>query len=375
MRSASFAILALLAAAWTQPAAAHKASDAYLQLDGGNRPTTLRIDVALRDLDAALDLDSDGDGRLTWREVKLAWPLIESYVLARIDLSGCPLEPAGRALEKRVDGVYAAMTLSSACLPADPPLLRYGVMAEVDPTHRGLERIVWAQNEGTLQVLVPHSVSGVISLNTAVPTTPATSLQFVREGIRHIVTGFDHVLFLICLLFPAVMRRNGQEWQPVRNFKEALLPVIGIVTAFTAAHSITLVLAATQKIVISPAFIEPAIAVTIMFAALDNLWPIFRGKRMAVTFFFGLIHGFGFASVLAELNLPVRQFAWALFQFNLGIEVGQVLIVTLLTTLLFALRGFRAYSPVFIRGGSVIAIAIASLWLVERIANVALLPA
>jgi hypothetical protein len=161
----------------------------------------------------------------------------------------------------------------------------------------------------------------------------------------------------------------------VRSFKEALLPVIGIVTAFTAAHSLTLALAATQKIVIAPGFIEPAIAVTIIFAALDNLWPIFRGRRVAVTFLFGLIHGFGFASVLAELNLPVKQFAWALFQFNLGIEIGQVLIVTLLTTLLFALRDLRAYSPVIIRGGSAIAIAIASLWLVERIANVALLPA
>ncbi len=192
--------------------------------------------------------------------------------------------------------------------------------------------------------------------------------------MRHILTGYDHVLFLICLLFPAVMRRTDRGWQPVRTFKEALLPVFGIVTAFTVAHSITLGLAATQKIMVSPAFIEPAIAVTILLAAIDNLYPIFRGKRVFVTFFFGLIHGFGFAGVLAELDLPVRQFAWALFQFNVGIELGQLLIVTVVTSLLFTLRELRAYSPLVLRSGSVLAMVIASLWLFERLAHVAILP-
>ena len=373
MRYVSCVVLALLIATGASSALAHKASDAYLQLEGGNTPTTLRIDVALRDLDVALDLDSDGDGNLTWGEVKSAWPLIESYVLARVELRGCPLTVAGRALERRIDGVYAAITLKSTCLPADAPPITYGVMNEVDPTHRGLARIVWAKHEGALQVLVPQIMRAGVVPNAVAANASEPALQFLREGMRHILSGYDHLLFLICLLLPAVMRRTEHGWQPVRNLKQALLPVLGIVTAFTVAHSITLVLAATQKIVISPSFIEPAIAVTIILAAFDNLRPIFRGKRVAVTFFFGLIHGFGFASVLAELNLPLRQFAVALFQFNLGIEVGQVLVVTVVTMLFFGLRTLRSYSPVFIRGGSMVAIVIAALWFVERVANVALL--
>jgi len=140
------------------------------------------------------------------------------------------------------------------------------------------------------------------------------------------------------------------------------------------AHSITLALAATGTLNLSPAVIEPLVAVTIMLAALDNLWPVFRGRRVLVTFFFGLIHGFGFASVLAELKLPAPEFAWALFQFNLGLEAGQLVIVAVATTLLFLLRSQRAYPAVFVRGGSVVAMGIAGMWVVERLANVSLLP-
>lgn len=117
-------------------------------------------------------------------------------------------------------------------------------------------------------------------------------------------------------------------------------------TAFTVAHSITLALAATGSVSLSTAFIEPAIAVTIMLAALDNLWPIFHDKRVYFTFIFGLIHGFGFAGVQSELNLRTVDFAWALLQFNLGIELGQLVIVSLVIAVLFILRNRPAYPAV-----------------------------
>jgi hypothetical protein len=114
--------------------------------------------------------------------------------------------------------------------------------------------------------------------------------------------------------------------------------------------------------------------VTIVLAALDNVLPIFPVRRVVVAFFFGLIHGFGFASVLAELNLPRSDFAWALLQFNLGIEAGQLLIVVVATTALFTLRHWRGYRRLIVVGGSSIAIAIATLWFIERTANVSILP-
>jgi hypothetical protein len=210
---------------------------------------------------------------------------------------------------------------------------------------------------------------------SAAAAQPPSRWQFLAEGIHHILGGYDHVLFLLCLLLPAVMRRPGGHWQPVERLGQAIWPVAGIVTAFTVAHSITLALAAVKLVSLPSWFIEPAIAATIVLAALDNVRPVFPVPRVAVAFCFGLIHGFGFASVLAELNLPTADFAWALLQFNLGLEVGQLMIVVVATALLFALRHWPRYRAVVIRGGSFAAMALAGIWFVERVADLQLLPA
>ncbi len=373
--------------AMSMPAAAHKASDAYLLLDAQAQAASLRVDIALRDLDAALDIDSDGDAKLTWAEVRAALPAIESYAVQRIDVAGCASRAVSRALEQRADGAYAALTLALDCtLPAEPQV-RYRVLREVDPTHRGLLRIQRPGEAPTLRVLDPTldapapagaRAAPQVGAAAAVPRAQApderAATGFLGEGVHHIVTGYDHVLFLLCLLLPAVMRRTRDGWQPVARLGDALWPVAGIVTAFTIAHSVTLTLAALKLISLPSSFIEPAIAATIALAALDNIRPIFAGHRGIVTFGFGLIHGFGFAGVLAELDLPAGHFAWALFQFNLGIELGQMAIVAVATAMLFGLRGQRGYPALAIRGGSVFAIVVGVLWLVERIADVSLLP-
>jgi hypothetical protein len=358
-------MLAALGPAW--PAYAHKASDGYLQLQAGAGAATLRIDVALRDLDAALDLDADGDGRLTWGEVRAAWPAIEAYVRSHVQVAGCDFGAATRALERRADGAYAALTLAGACRGAGAPAIRYTLLDDVDPTHRGIARIAVGGGAPAVQVLDPTRP------DTAAPAAAAPP-SFLGEGIHHILTGYDHVLFLMCLLLPAVMRRTPAGWRPVQRMTEAVLPVLGIVTAFTLAHSITLALAALKLASLPPSFIEPAIAATIVLAAFDNVRPIFRGPRALVTFAFGLVHGFGFAGVLAELDLPASRFAWALLQFNLGLELGQVAIVALATGVLFLLRERRRYAAWVIRGGSLAAMAIGVAWFIERTADVVLLP-
>lgn len=357
MRLALHLIFALLALIASVPASAHKASDAYLQLDATPHGTELRVDVALRDLDAALDLDADDDARLTWAEVRDAWPAIEHYLRERVSVEGCRFGAATRALERRSDGVYAALTMHAACALPGESAVRYTVLSDIDATHRGLLRV----GSGAVRMLDPAS-----------PTQPDRS--FLAWGAAHILGGIDHVLFLVCLMLPAVMRRSRAGWQPVDSLKDALLPVVGIVTAFTAAHSITLALAATRTLLLPAAWVEPAIAVTIVLAAIDNLRPIFFGRRGAVTFVFGLIHGFGFADVLAELALPPWEFALALFRFNLGLELGQLAIVAAAVGVLYAVRRRPGYPALAIRGGSLLACAIGLAWFVERTADVTLLP-
>lgn len=365
--------------AWMAPAFAHKSSDSYLQLEVRDTGLAVRWDIALRDLDAALDLDADADGRLTWGEVKSAWPRIENYALDHLRIDGCELRPGARALERRNDGAYAVLQLTSACRPTGAPSIAYTLFRDVDPTHRGIVKVQRPGQAPALSVLDPTGSVAATPAGAgsaaagAAPAAPST-WNFLREGVRHILGGYDHVLFLLCLLLPSVMRRTGSGWRPVQRLRDAVLPVAGIVTAFTVAHSITLGLAALEVVSLSPAFIEPAIAVTIILAALDNLWPIFPVPRVVITFFFGLIHGFGFAGVLAELDLPAADFAWALLQFNVGLELGQLMIVVGTTALLFVLRGRRRYARWVIGGGSFAAIAVGVLWLVERTARVALLP-
>jgi len=393
-RTALHAAVGLLLSIIASAAGAHKASDSYLQIAASPGRLEVRWDIALRDLDVALDLDTDADGRLTWGEVRAAWPRIEAYALQRLAIEGCPLAPAGRALERRNDGAYAVLQLRSTCTLPTPARISYGLFAEVDPTHRGIAKVQRDGQEVALSVLEPTALvaadagaaSGASGHGVVVDSasdvraghqgakSERSRWQFLAEGMRHILTGYDHVLFLLCLLLPSVLRRTSAGRQPVARLSEAVWPVAGIVTAFTVAHSITLGLAALKLVSLTPAFIEPAIAVTIVLAALDNVLPFFPVRRVVVTFFFGLIHGFGFASVLAELNLPRADFAWALLQFNLGIEVGQLVIVAIVTTVLFALRRWPGYARIVIGGGSSVAMVIAGLWFIERTANVSILP-
>jgi hypothetical protein len=362
------AVAALLFTLAAGPALAHKASDAYLQLDATPQRASLRVDVALRDLDLALDLDTDADGRLTWGEVRTGWPAIEAYLRSRVEVASCALPDSQRALERRIDGIYAALTMSGDCSLAVPPAVRYAVLGDVDATHRGIASVRWGDEPVVLQVLAPTGPTEPRGVGTD------EAASFLREGIHHIVTGYDHVLFLMCLLLPAAMRRGPAGWRPVQRLREAALPVFGIVTAFTLAHSITLALAALKWISLPPSFIEPAIAATIVLAAIDNLRSIFGGRRVLVAFGFGLIHGFGFAGVLGELDLPGWQFARALFEFNLGLELGQLVIVAAATTGLFLFRRWPRYPAWAIRGGSAVAMLMGALWFVERTADLSLLP-
>lgn len=354
-------LLAVLATAASWPVLAHQASDAYLVLRGDETGIVLRVDVALRDLDLLVDLDADGDARLTWGEVRGAWPAIVDAVRAGVRLPGCTLQAeGGAALERRGDGVYAALRFRAPCRLGDATEIRYTLLRELDPTHRGILRIDAAGGDTALRVLDPTREDAA--------SGEAATAGFVREGVRHIVTGYDHLLFLACLLLPAVMRRapDGRGWRPVEGLRAALAPVAGIVTAFTLAHSITLGLAATGKVALPGALVEPAIAATIVVAALDNLRPVFGGRRSAAAFAFGLVHGFGFAGVLGELALPPGEFAWALLRFNLGLELGQLAIVAIAVALLYLLRRRPAYPLLAIRGGSAAAMALGVLWFVER---------
>lgn len=347
---------------------AHKPSDSYLTITQSADGFSGRWDIALRDLDFALGLDADGDGAITWGEVRAKHADIAAYAGARLALQAdgqdCRVSIGAQMLEQHTDGTYSVLPLAIACGAAVTQLgVGYTLFADIDPQHRGLLNLR-AQGIARSAVLNPQASAQRFDL--AQPNRWSQFADYLREGVWHIWIGFDHILFLLSLLLPAVLLWRASRWLPVDGFRAAFWEVFRIVTAFTVAHSITLSLAALHVISLPSRLVESAIAASVVLAALNNLKPLVQSRRWVVAFGFGLIHGFGFATVLAELGLPGDALVLALVGFNLGVELGQLAIVALFLPLAYSLRRSKFYRRAVMAGGSLLIALVALVWFVER---------
>lgn len=426
LRRLAAGLVGAMALSLAGPVLAHKPSDAYLRIDVDGSRVTQRLDIALRDLDRELALDADGDGRLTWGEVRSQWPRIQALADDGVRLQpdaagGChAAAPAMPQLDEHSDGRYAVLVREWQCAtPGAGWQLDYRLFAATDPTHRGI--LQWRDGahggEAAPVVLVPGAAPQHFG-GDASAGVGRTLLAFVAEGVHHILIGTDHILFLLALLLPAVLvrgaapaRRDGTgwaaaslspggsgvlrmasaqpllqrwsttvaaaaaaPWRPAPALAPALWQVARVVTAFTVAHSITLALAMLGVLNPPSRWIESLIAASVVLAALNNLVPLTDTGRWRFTFVFGLVHGFGFAAVMSDLGLSGRSLAGPLFTFNLGVELGQLAIVAAFVPLAWLLRGQRAYMVGVMRGGSVLIALVALVWLVERVFDLKLLP-
>ncbi|MBL0424820.1 HupE/UreJ family protein [Ramlibacter alkalitolerans] len=361
----------LLLALVSLPAWAHKPSDSYLTLRGEPDGIAVRWDIALRDLDYVLQLDRDGNGELTWGEVRQRSADLEKLAIAKLTFSSqgaaCPLQSAGPLmLDKHSDGTYAVLSLRAQCDKlAGSVQVHYAMLFDVDPTHRGL--VQWTPaGASSPQPLVFAADSATQDLQLAATSGWETLRQYVVEGIWHIWIGFDHILFLVALLLPAVLVRRAQAWSPTPSLRAAAVDVLKVVTAFTLAHSITLSLAVLGFISLPSRLVESVIAASVVVAALNNLRGTIDRKRWVMAFVFGLVHGFGFASVLADLGLPQGALALALVGFNLGVEIGQLAIVAAFLPVAYLLRSTSFYRVGVLRFGSLCVALVAAWWFVQR---------
>ncbi len=357
------------------PAQAHKPSDSYLAITVADDKLSGQWDIALRDLDFAIGLDADGNGEITWGEVRAKHSEIAAYALARLAVRGdgaaCSVEAGAQLIDDHTDGAYTVLPLTLRCPKAPAQLaIDYTLFADLDPQHRGLLKL---QALGTTRTAVLGPQAPTQSFELKAVSRWAQFIDYAREGVWHIWIGFDHILFLLSLLLPAVLIWRSARWQPVETFRDAFVGVFKVVTAFTVAHSITLSLATLGWVSLPSRWVESSIAASVVLAALNNVWPVFHGRRWVVAFAFGLIHGFGFASVLADLGLPREALALALVGFNLGVEAGQLAIVAVFLPLAFALRRTGFYQRAVMVGGSLLIAALAGIWLVERVFDVKLL--
>jgi hypothetical protein len=358
---------------WSALALAHKPSDSYLSINIQQGQLSGRWDIALRDLDFAIGLDNNDDGAITWGELRSKTPELSQYVFSRLKLSTldrtCSHQQTNLKVDEHTDGKYVVLFFNSICgTPLDTLIVDYRLFVDLDPQHRGLLNLTNGDTSSAA-VLVPSQPARTFDISARhEPWTEV--LDFIREGVWHIWIGYDHILFLFSLLIPSVMVYETARWYPVAAFKVALWDVVKVVTAFTLAHSITLSIAALGYIELPSRWVESVIAASVILAALNNLVPIFTKKRAFLAFAFGLIHGFGFASVLAGLGLKESSRLWGLLGFNLGVEIGQLALVVVFLPVAYKFSRYPLYKPVVLKSCSIGIAGLASLWLMERIFDI-----
>lgn len=351
-------------------ALAHISSNAFLtaHVDGAHIAGSLEI--AVRDAELAVGVDANHDGRITWGELRAAEPQLVRYLADHLTFAaqGRRCEIAFKPLEvsDRVDGHYAWLPFDGGCAEAIRTLaIGYTLLAGVDPSHRGL---ITLSAGSTTQTGVLGGTSAEATYAVFAPDRWRAFQDYFRAGVWHILSGIDHLLFLLSLLLPAVLIRKSGRWEPVREARPALIGILKVVTAFTLAHSITLSLAALDVVRLPSRLTESVIAASIIVAALNNIFPVITESRARIAFGFGLLHGFGFASVLSDMGLPPGARLISLFSFNLGIEAGQMSVVLLVMPVIYALRSGLFYRRTIMPWGSAAIAALAFVWLVERAA-------
>lgn len=347
---------------------AHKGSDAYWVLSAEKSTLRGQLDLSLRDLDAAHGLDSNGDGAVTWSELLARDASLQTWVRAGLSVSQgtqpCPLELGALAVIRHSDGAYATWPVTVRC-PADVTSVSasYRLLFDVDAQHRGLLRAgggEWV------------AFSAADTTRTLDLTPPPRSRQLGTaffEGLHHISIGWDHLCFLFALLLPSVLRRDGRTWVAKETLRGTLLEVTQVVTAFTLAHSITLALAAFGVLAPNPAFVEVAIAVSVVLAALNTVFPVVTEGRWTLAFGLGLLHGFGFVSALADLGASGGALWASVLGFNLGVEAGQLSIVACVVPLAFLVRTRRWYARGLVPMGGMVLVLLAIWWTVERVTS------
>ena len=370
------------------PALAHKPDHSYIYLDVTEQGMSGKLELRLDALEQAIGanhpmfLGVPGDsiplGSGVIEGARVGSQGLSEYLTPRLQFSFDD-KPARVSfprhqivdIEKVARYVVVEFTVDTPQPVPDRLDINYAIFLDEDDEHRG--GLVIANNYKTGVVDNDRYLSHFFTpsrtayeLNLLGESVLKRLWNFVLEGIVHIWMGLDHVLFLISLLLPAVLVRQGGRWYPEDDLKKATVNVLIVVTVFTLAHSLTLFAAMMGWIVLSARLVESIIALSVLMVAIDNVRPIFGRYKWVLVFAFGLFHGLGFASVLQYLTLDFKSKIIGLVGFNVGVEIGQVIVVAVLFPLLFLLRHRRYQQLVLIPGSAIIGL-FACWWLVTRL--------
>ncbi len=328
-----------------------------------------------------IPIDANSDGTITEEEFTAKGPEIYEFFKDRLTITRngetFPITSTDFGILQTPQGEFGQISFDVASPTPTPDSFEIGYTPLIDadtPNHGGYGVIENNTRTGVVDnerhIALFFKPDGTPqTLSTISEPWFAIFVEFVKQGVLHIWFGFDHVLFLITLLLPAVLFRQSNAWAPVDEFKTAFINVVKIATVFTVSHSITLSLAALGIVTLPVTLVEAVIAISIAVVALGNMFPIFHNRVLLVVFIFGLFHGFGFANVLEPLGLVPSAKVVGLLAFNIGVELGQIAIIIVLLPILFLIRQWSAYPFLALKLGSLAIILMAGIWIVERTAD------
>jgi hypothetical protein len=316
-----------------------------------------KITFSLQDIEAFVPMDSDKDAEVTNAEREAIKPKIAEWVIngIQLKLDGQVVQPVAAGVVNFDDKNNAFIEFNYSQTPNQQLQLQAGFLSKLPDTHKQFLTIKNVAGHGLGEKMLSQQDNTFILLlaDNGESHTAPTFTGFLELGIEHILTGYDHLLFLFSLL---VVTR--EFWTAFK-----------IITFFTIAHSITLALAAMNIVDIPSSIVEPLIAATIIYVAVENL---IRGEhpkgRQWLTFFFGLVHGFGFAAVLREMGISSLEtgILVPLFSFNLGVELGQITVAAIVLPIVWWLHKKPALEPYLTPVCSVLASLAGAYWLIER---------
>lgn len=369
----------------------HNPDQSYLYLSVYEDSMEGRVEMTVKDINTALGLDldpspyfKDQDEEISKDALPAEWqayaPRLKNYLLSNISIknkgSNVPIQFTDLEILKLTKSLYILYNFDLPAVTGAPEDLEidYSVLFDKVDIHRGLTIIEHNWKAGIINNEAMSSL--IFSPNNTVQTLELGKgsvwqgfKALLKLGMWHIYIGIDHIFFLLALILPAVIIRRKREdrhdIKPVEKFSTSIMYILKIVTLFTIAHSITLSLAALGYINLESRIVESLIAISIGLAAFHNIYPIIDKGEGLITFIFGLFHGMGFASVLGEKGIEGSQLAISLLGFNIGVEIGQVLIVCAIFPFLFFLRNKGFYRQILIYG-SVFLIIASLYWFVER---------
>ena len=325
---------------------------------------SVKVTFALQDIEAFAPMDSDLDAEVTAAEREAAKPAIAKLLAGqlRINIDGKDYSPADSGLVSYDDQNNAHVEFVYPAAPKQQLLLESGFLAQLPEGHqqyltirdesgKTLAEKMLSKND--YQFSLQLSAAGSAEPASAGRSWSATFADFFKLGVEHILTGYDHLLFLFALL----------------AVTHSFWPALKIITYFTIAHSITLACAALNIIELPSSIVEPVIALTIIYVSLEN---VFRGDhpkgRQWLTFGFGLIHSFGFASVLREMGISSGEtgILLPLLSFNLGIESGQITVAAIVLPMIWWINNHVRIAEKLLKGCSLLVCLMGTYWLLER---------